>query len=258
MAKRTSVIYSLWSAYYIMADVPQPNEAFTQRKMRVAKRISLSAQGLTIAWCALNGIVGVPVSVWSWSRPGGHGAGAQGCGVTGGAAADRGMRGRTTRPAPPACPAGRWRRQPRPRPRHPPTTRLVARAQAGVAGLGGPCHQRRATPTGPRRPAMWPGQKALQARRGERHGRPRRQRCAAGVAALRRPRNPGLVGGRHACRGGPRTRKRHARERSGWHRGRRRGRARRGRRGPGTAQGCPAWRRGRGLAAFSPPGRGGT
>jgi hypothetical protein len=173
-------------------------------------------------------------------------------------AEDRVLLGRPPRQAQHACHAVRLIRQPRQRQRPPPKTRLVARAQDGCDGLGVHGPTRRATHTGTRLPAIGPGQKALPARRWASHGLPSRPRFAAGWAAISRPLHPVRGGWRNDCRVGTRPMQRHALERDGWPRGRRRVRALRGRRGPWKEPVCTAWRRGRGVAAFDPPGLCGT
>ena len=141
---------------------------------------------------------------------------------------------------------------------HPTQTRLVAMAQEGLDVLGFHVHKLRATHTGKLLPYLWPGQKAMKARRWEIHGRTSRQRFAEGLAAIISQLNPVMVGWRNYFRVGNRTIKLQALDRYVWQRVQRLVRAMRGSRGHWKAQVFTAWMHGSGVAAFSQPGICGT
>lgn len=137
---------------------------------------------------------------------------------------------------------------------HPTKTRLVEMAQEGFDFLGFHCHKLRAKRTGKLLPDMWPSQQAMQARRWDIHELTRRQRLAAGLAAVINQLHLVIAGGRNYFRIGNSSTKLHQLDRDVWHRVRRLVRAKRGSRGPWKARVFAAWLKGSGLAAFSQPG----
>jgi group II intron reverse transcriptase/maturase len=141
---------------------------------------------------------------------------------------------------------------------HPTKTRLVEMAQEGLDFLGFHFHTLRAKHTGQLLPYRWPSQTAMKAIRRAIHGRTSRQRLAEGRAAVIAQLNPVLDGWRNDFQIGNSTTTLHPLDRYVWHRVRRLGRATRGSRGHWTEPVFAAWWQGRGLAAFSRPGIGGT
>lgn len=141
---------------------------------------------------------------------------------------------------------------------HPTKTRLVEIAQDGFDFLGFHFHKLRAKRTGKLLPYMWPSQKAMKAIRREIHEFTRRQRLAAGLAAVIHRLKVVIAGWRNSLQLGNGSMKLQQLDRYVWSRVRRLVQAKRGSRGHWKELVFAAWWKGSGLAAFYQPGRCGT